>query len=132
MPAGRQCTTLVNSVIIEKIFSPGRWFVLFCALLVTIWLSLQWITATRLTVEAKEAGQHIFAWTWPRLHLCSQVVITTTKVVHEGPNDATVVVSGQQSISSPGIHVSNTQTVCAKLTFYKTNNCWILGSVEFK
>ncbi len=121
----------------EKIFSPNRWFVLFCALLVAVWLGLQAVVNLRVADEAKLVGQRIFTWSWPGRHWASRAEITAAEVLRRSGTDAIVKIKGRQVLTRPhaadggdAAMSSVTTDVSATLTFYKASNNWVLGKVE--
>ena len=129
----------------EKIFTPNRWFVLFCALLILVWGALRIVADIRLCESAKAFGQIIFTWNWPDLALQSEVESINAQVLRRGAHDAVVTVTGRQVISKlplpdeqskvdqTTIEQSATKTdLKAELTFYRLQDRWELGKVELK
>lgn len=121
----------------EKIFTPNRWFVGFCALFIAIFVSLQWVINTRLQTYAEKVGENVFTWIWPDHNLMSATKITGTKILKRNETSAIVEVSGDQTISpfdpkTAGKNESEQSKVKAILTFYRIKNDWRLGTVEFE
>lgn len=124
----------------EKIFTPNRWFVLFCALLILVWGALRIVADIRLCERAKSFGHIIFTWNWPDLALQSKVESINAQVLRRGSHDAVVTVTGRQVISKlplsddqSKIKESSTKTdLKAILTFYRDQDKWELGKVELK
>lgn len=121
----------------EKIFTPNRWFVLFCALLIVVVGSLKLVGDMHLAEFATEKGQEIFSWSWPDRNLTSSVVQARAHVIRRDANDAMVEFTGQQVLTNlPGdsrIELDPKEAnVKAVLTFYKLNSEWVLGKVELK
>jgi len=120
----------------EKIFSPNRWFVLFCGLLIVVWALLQFVGSMRLSQAAQEVGAEVFTWNWPEKHLVSEATITDTKIIKKTDNDAVVAVKARQTLrSDAGTNSTGDtrQSECdATLTFYRNSNVWYLGKVELQ
>lgn len=120
----------------EKIFTPNKWFVLFCAVFIGIFASLNFVITTRLASEAKQYGVDIFSWVWLDKNLCATADMTDAKVLKRGENDAVVEVSGEQVVSPFEDNKPTDKGVknsCkAILTFYRFNNDWKLGRVELE
>jgi len=122
---------------VEKMFRPSRWFVYFCGALVLVWLALQFVANARLTEDAKHEAKQLFEWSWPQLGVSSQADITEAKVVSRSDADAVVEVKGRQDVKvqaaeNEAAGKSEVIDCAAKLTFYKSNNNWILGKVELQ
>ncbi len=126
----------------EKIFLPNKWFVLFCALLIVVWAFLQLVANTRISDEAKAYGQNIFTWYWSGPNWQSRVEKLDTEIVRRTATDAIVKIKGKQVLSlatqDEGGELKQTTgnaeksvDCAATLTFYRLNNDWILGKVEF-
>lgn len=124
----------------EKIFTPNKWFVAFCGLLVLVFLSLKWVINTRIADEAKEIGQEIFTWSWDSQHWKSSAEMTGAEVLRVTDTDAIVKVQGKQVLtqlggdgqSVAGAPKSEVVDCSATLTFYKSSNKWKLGKVELQ
>lgn len=120
----------------EKVFRPSKWFVLFCALLVIVWVTWKMVANMRLADDAKYYGQDIFTWDWPDKNWRSQVEIKNAKVIKADGTQAVVEVKGRQRLTSagPDDNMTDTETVdcSAVLTFYRSSNRWVLGRVELK
>jgi hypothetical protein len=88
----------------EKLFRPNKWFVGFCGLLIVVFVSLQYVSRMRLQGLAQAWGKEIYTW-----------------------------VTGVQTLDWSGDQPQHSETECgAQLTFYKTNNDWVLGKVELQ
>lgn len=117
----------------EKLFRPNKWFVGFCGLLIVVFLSLQYVSRMRLQGLAQAWGAEIFTWDWPGQNLHSIGKMTKADVVKKTESDAVVKVTGTQTLDRSGAQPQHTETECgAQLTFYKTNNDWVLGKVELQ
>ena len=117
----------------EKVFSFNRFFLFFCLIFVLLWLGLQAVGYLHLTGLAKVDGERIFGWTWPARKIHSTAQIEETKIVSRSANDAVVKVSGSQNIAIIGeIGQLGVDQFVANLTYYRTNNHWFLGKVEFQ
>lgn len=123
---------------VNKIFSPGKWFVFFCAVFILVWLGLQFVANMRLQEEAKIAANEVFTWDWPRLgdeKWASKAEITDVSVVQKTDKDAIVKVKGKQTIvfiSGNGPGQSEVVDCGATLSFYRSKNQWQLGRVELQ
>ena len=125
----------------EKIFTPNRWFVLFCGLLILVWGALRIVADVRLCERAKVVGLSIFTWNWPDLAVKSKVESINAQVLRRGSHDAVVTVTGRQVISKPGTDLNpkadlgpnqSTNDLKAVLTFYRSEDRWELGKVELR
>jgi hypothetical protein len=120
----------------EKFFTPNRIFVFFCAALIAIWASLQFVSNQLLSALAERDGKSIFGWSWPNLKLNEQVDSIHTEVLSRSSTDAVVKVSGVQTLHKAlddGTLVKEVgkPTDCsATLRYYHNNKSWILGGVE--
>ncbi|MBN8658914.1 MAG: hypothetical protein BWY75_00746 [bacterium ADurb.Bin425] len=112
----------------EKIFSPGKWFVGFCALFVCIFLALKYVHQARLEEMAKLAAADMFTWSWDGAGVQSSCEITKAKVLKSQDNDAEVMVEGVQKITKQG--QSSTADCKAVLKMYRSHNNWMLGTME--
>ena len=90
----------------EKIFTPNRWFVLFCAAFILIFALLQYVSTTRLQLRAKLEGEKIFNWSWQDRNLVSAAKITEEKILKRNETSAEVEVVGQQVISPLDVQTS--------------------------
>src|SRR5262249_41594302 len=119
----------------EKLFHPNKWFVGFCALLIVVFFALQYVVSERLQGLAKAWGEQVFTWDWPGVEQ-SKVTITKTELVKRTDVDAVLKVTGTQLIERVGATdpaQAKSETECgALLTFYKSNNEWVLGKVELQ
>lgn len=124
----------------EKIFTPNKWFVAFCGLLVVVFLSLKWVINMRIADEAKEIGQEIFTWKWDSLNWQSSAEMTGAEVLRVTDTDAIVKVQGKQVLTrssgdgqnEAGQPKREVVDCGATLTFYKSSNKWKLGKVELQ
>lgn len=123
---------------VDKIFSPGKWFVIFCALFILVWLGLQYVANMRLQEVGKLYANEVYTWSWtedPNRKWASSAEITDVSVVEKKPNDAIVKVKGKQHISltsGDGPGQSEVVDCGATLNFYRRNNQWELGRVEYQ
>src|SRR5438105_4906009 len=83
----------------ENIFRPGKWFVLFCGVLVVVVVALRYVANADLLSEAKRVGFNIFTWYWPGDNWNSRAEITDAKVLEKGDYDAVVRVQGKQFLT---------------------------------
>ncbi len=120
----------------EKLFHPNKWFVAFCGLLIVVFFSLQYVSTLRLQSLAQAWGAQIFTWDWPGQELHSRAKITKAELVKKTESDAILKVTGTQTLERAGaadVAQQHTETECgALLTFYKSNNDWVLGKVELQ
>lgn len=115
----------------EKIFQPGKWFIIFCAILVSIWVSLQLVIKMRLTEEAKQITNQVFSWNWPALGCTSKVFkITTIKIKKLSSSDAKIQILAIQKLVYANRTNSQEIPCTIELTFYHSNNHWKLGSLK--
>jgi hypothetical protein len=137
----------------EKIFRPNRIFIIFCLLLIFVWLGLQYVSNLRISEAASNEALEIFDWQWPG-QVASNVEITNVSVLSKSENEAKVKVKAKQTLtklaqavtdsskkkadsnnSSPNTQsadapASSSDTACV-LTLYRSNRNWVLGKVEF-
>lgn len=118
-------TSSVNGM--DKIFTPNRWFVLFCALLIVIFGALTLVQDMHVAEFARQKGTEIFTWSWPSMNWQSNIVQVNSHVLRRDANDAVVEVTGRQVIN--GLNECETKAV---LTLYRLNSKWELGKVELK
>lgn len=122
----------------EKFFTPNKWFVGFCALLIMVVATLKIVGDMRLAEDASVFGEDVFTWEWPERGLSSRVTSMKGHVLKRDANEAVVEVSGHQIVANLGPdHKIEKETVIepdvqATLTFYKRNGKWELGKVELK
>jgi len=122
----------------EKIFTPNKWFVGFCALLIIVVGLLKVVGDMRLAEFGSVIAKDIFEWDYPALNMSSRVMGLKSHVVRRDANDAIVEVTGHQTVAKIGPdNKIEEQTevepeVKAVLTFYKRSNEWELGKVELK
>jgi hypothetical protein len=137
----------------EKIFRPNRIFVIFCLLLIFVWLGLQYVSNMRISEAASSEALEIFDWQWPG-QVASNVEITNVSVISKSENEARVRVKAKQTLtklaeaiadstekkdkpndSNPDTQpasgaATSSDTACV-LTLYRSNRNWVLGKVEF-
>jgi hypothetical protein len=125
----------------EKFFTPNKFFLFFCVLFVLEFLGLQWVSYMHITDQAKLDGGHVFNWTWPSKNVRSIGQIYKTKILKRTNNDATIEIWAEKHMDQ----INNSPTAqpiqkkdtpidkCAvQLTYYRMNNKWFLGRVEFE
>lgn len=83
----------------EKIFTPNRWFIGFCALLIVVVGALKIVGDMHLAEEAKLVAANIFSFDWPGLGVESRVSSINAHVISHSEHDAVVEVSGRQYIA---------------------------------
>jgi|GEM_PF-753533 hypothetical protein len=83
----------------EKIFTPNRWFIGFCALLIVVVGALKIVGDMHLAEEAKLVAMGIFNFDWPELGIESRVQSINAHVISHNEHDAVVEVSGRQYIA---------------------------------
>ena len=134
----------------EKLFRPNRIFVIFCLLLIIVWLGLQYVSNMRVSEVARMEAAEVFDWKWPG-QVSSNVEITDVSVLSKSENEAKVRVKAKQTFtklasaetanhcnqekSAPETQptqgaASSSDTACV-LTLYRSNRNWVLGKVEF-
>lgn len=115
----------------EKFFRPNRIFIIFCLLLIVVWLGLQYVSNLRITDAAAAEAQEIFDWSWPQ-QVSSTAEITDVAVLSKSENEAKVRVKAKQTLTKlvDSKDTSSSDTACV-LTLYRFNRNWILGKVEF-
>ncbi len=137
----------------EKLFRPNRIFVIFCLLLIFVWLGLQYVSNIRISEAARSEALEVFDWRWPG-QVASNVEITDVSVLAKSENEAKVRVKAKQTLTklagddaektekrddpkstSPDIQPASgaacqSDTACV-LTLYRSNRNWVLGKVEF-
>jgi hypothetical protein len=121
----------------DKIFVPNKWFVLFCALFIGVYATLNWVISARIQARAKTVGEDIFTWVWLDKNVCSSADMSEAHVLKRDENSTTVEVSGEQTVGpfdgSKSCAVTPGKAHCqAVLTFYKSQNEWQLGRVELQ
>ena len=136
----------------EKLFTPGKWFVGFCAIFVCIFMVRNYVHDEKIKELSKIAAQDIFEWQWPAKRIASSCDITDAQIVKADKNSATVTVKGVQKIApmadftadgqngseatatSPSqttnTGASTTSDCQALIKLYRQDNRWQLGSVE--
>ncbi len=136
----------------EKIFRPNRIFVIFCLLLIVVWLGLQYVSNMRISEAAREEAIEVFDWQWPG-QVSSNVEVIDVSVLSKSDNEAKVRVKAKQTLTkmaetadnakekdtqkstSPEVQpasgpASSSDTACV-LTLYRSDRNWVLGKVEF-
>jgi len=137
----------------EKLFRPNRIFVIFCLLLIIVWLGLQYVSNMRVSEAARVEAAEVFDWKWPG-QVSSNAEITDVSVLSKSENEARVRVKAKQTFtkltaadykeksdqnnnekSAPATQpaqgsASSSDTACV-LTLYRSNRNWVLGKVEF-
>ena len=141
----------------EKLFSPNRWFVLFCALLIVIWGALKLVGDMNLAQEATVVAEDLFTWSWTAGDISlasagnaapsvetksvrSSIQGIKAQVIKRDAHEATVEVKGTQMLQKYDNNSNGPSTASAEqkeqakatLTFYRLNNDWELGKVELK
>ena len=122
----------------DKLFTPNKWLVLFCAVFVAIYATLNWVINSRLQATAKIYGDDIFSWVWMDKNVCAKADMSEAKVLQRSDTAAVVEVTGEQVVgpfdgSRPFPMKASSSVVCkAKLTFYKLKDGWELGKVELQ
>lgn len=135
----------------EKIFTPNKWFVIFCALLVGIVALLQFVHNRRLEEHCLAFADDAFSWTWADEGVSTNFKGNEAHVLKSGANDAAVRVKGvqeirffkkskeianqgdsgeQSKVQSQGESASTTSPLQVVVKFYRTSNGWEVGSVE--
>lgn len=131
----------------EKLFRPNRIFVIFCLLLIFVWVGLQYVSNLRVSEVAREEALEVFDWNWPG-RLSSNAEITDVSVLGRSENEAKVRVKARQTLTklasvdenNDGQRQPETQTsggadtkddTACVLTLYRSNRNWVLGKVEF-
>jgi hypothetical protein len=120
----------------DKIFTPNRVFVYFCAALIAVWAGLQFVSNQLLSALAERDGKSILSWSWPDRNLSEQVDSLHSQVVSRSATDAVVKVSGQQTLrkslddGKTYTEVGKPTECSATLRYYHNNKSWVLGGVE--
>ena len=135
----------------DKLFTPNKWFVFFCAMFIGVFVLLQYVSSQVLIDIAKSCATGVFTWDWQDKNVASRVDIKDVKVINRNGTDAVVEVSGEQYFvpfdtiipeqkglpgepSKPEVVDKSKSTEhdpCkATLTLYKLQNKWVLGKVE--
>jgi len=126
----------------EKFFTPNKFFLFFCILFVLEWLGLQLVSYMHITDQAKLDGEHVFNWSWPSKNMRSVAEIYRTKILSRSNNDVTVKIWAKKHMDQlnslatapQNLERQNTLTdkCAAQLTYYRMNNKWFLGRLEFE
>ena len=129
---------------VENIFTPNRWFVLFCGILILVWGALRIVADIRLCEKAKVVGAEIFTFNWPDPSICTKVQSIKAQVMRRSSHDAVVTVTGRQAVydlmtvkvdpeqGPDAVKPTAENDLNAVLTFYKSEDRWELGKVELK
>jgi hypothetical protein len=130
---------------VEKIFTPNKWFVVFCALLVGVVVLLQFVHNKRLEEHCLAFADEAFSWTWEDEGVATSFTGKEAHVLKSGVNDAAVRVKGVQEVKfftknaqgekakiapSEGKSASTTSPLQVVVKFYRTSKGWEVGSVE--
>lgn len=134
----------------EKLFRPNRIFVMFCLLLIIVWLGLQYVSNMRVSEVARMEASEVFDWKWPG-QVSSNVEITDVSVLSKSENEAKVRVKAKQTFTKlasaetanqcnqeksipetqPAQGAASSSDTACVLTLYRSNRNWVLGKVEF-
>ncbi len=119
----------------DKLFTPGKWFVGFCAAFVLIFLSTKYVHDQRMGEEGKMYVQKMFTFTFPALGVSSTFEPKEAQIVKSEENEAQIRVSGVQSIikSQSGAaaqEAPQTAQCQALIKLYKDQGKWRVGAVE--
>ena len=110
----------------EKFFTLNKFFFFFCILFALEFIGLQIVSYMHITNQAKLDGERIFNWNWPSKNLHCVAEVYKTKILKRSNNDAAVEVLASG-------HMGSVATKCAAiLSYYRMNNKWFLGRVEFE
>ena len=82
----------------EKLFTPGKWFVGFCAVFVCVFLAGRYVHDARLEEMSKVIAEDMFSYDFPELGIRSTCQIKEAHVLKTAENEAQVRVKGIQSI----------------------------------
>jgi hypothetical protein len=118
----------------------NKYFLIFCSLLIVVWLALQWVIDERIKEQADLCATELFTWSWPTLNADSSFVGQSIKVLKRSDTEALVEVSGLQKLYKGSLKQGSndptarqqcdTYTVTTKLSFYKMNGRWLLGNIQ--
>ncbi|MBS1993044.1 MAG: hypothetical protein JSS83_21155 [Cyanobacteria bacterium SZAS LIN-3] len=119
----------------DKLFTPNKYFVGFCAALVLIVFAWNYTRDQMLLEEAKEIGRQQAAWSWPSMGITTTIEDIDAKILKRTDNDAEIEVQGKQKIQAPAdaqALAGSESNYKAILTLYKHGNSriWLLGKVE--
>jgi hypothetical protein len=119
----------------EKIFRPGKWFVLFCGLFVLVWGARQYVSNAVLRDDAQRYAAYVFNWQWAGSDWASQANIVETDVLNHDDNDAVVKVKAHQQFRQHANDQLAVADCSAILKLYKRSTAhgviWELGEVQF-
>lgn len=145
----------------DKLFRFDRRFIWFCALLVAVWLLLQFVIIQRIKGQAALAAAQLFTWNWPCLKARSEFAGRSVKILKHSDTEVIVEVTGLQKVYRerqntldrndpdqigtplkskaskcsgvlPRTQRCDTYTVSTVLSFYKMNGNWLLGRVGLR
>lgn len=134
----------------DKFFSANKLFVGFCGALIVVWIALQVVMHLRIIEIAKLDAAKIFTWSWPVKNgvLSSSASNTCAQVIKKTGSEVTVKVTGKQAlerhlfdidadnnkyeVQAPPELGKRSLDCEATLTYYRSDNRWILGRVELK
>jgi len=130
----------------DKFFTPSRYFVGFCALLIVAIFALNFVRDQKLLEEARVIGRQEAEWNWPSMGISTTIDGVEAKILKRSENDAEVEVWGEQKISKhspvPDIPsktppVAGPESISSSdfksvITLYKHGNShvWWIGKVE--
>jgi hypothetical protein len=120
----------------------SKFFLFFCVLFLLEWLGLQVVSYLHLTNQAKLDGERVFNWSWPSKNMRSVAEIYETKILNRTNNDATVKVWAKKHMDQLNDIAASARNqekqnlladkCAALLSYYRMNNKWFLGKVEFE
>ena len=122
----------------DKIFTPNRYFIGFCAALVLVVFAWTYIRDQMILEEAKVKCAELATWNWPAIGISSRIGDVDAKIIKRTENDAEVEVQGKQVFDLQP-NATDTQALAgtesnykATLTLYKNGESrrWRLGKVE--
>ncbi len=136
---------------LDKFFSANKLFVAFCGVLIVVWIALQVVMHLRIIEIAKLDTAKIFTWSWPIKNgaavsiLSSSTSSASAQVIKKNSSEVMVKVIAKQAIENHHIAdnrrselqgsadmVKRSLDCEATLTYYRSDNRWILGKVELK
>lgn len=117
----------------EKLFTPGKWFVAFCAIFVVVFVVRNYVRMSRIEAESKSYGETVFDWRYEPGRLKSTCEMLDAKVLKSDDNSATVEVSGKQHLSDLDKAGPDKTVECKAVVYiYRQDNHWQLGSIEVR
>ncbi len=90
-------------------------------------IRLKIVSYLYITNQAKLDAEQIFNWDWYSKNVRSVAEISDTKIIKQNGNDAIVQVSANQHMNPAADNKCS-----ALLTYYRMNNHWFLGKVQFE